>query len=83
MAKHSVKGSKRSEPPAELNFKKLKFVGFGLGALDRYEAEKSRTVVLDEDVAAVFQDAKGVNSVLRAFIKATTTMTKGRRRKSA
>jgi hypothetical protein len=86
MPKPSATKHKRSSAtdlPAELDFKKLKFVGFGLDALDRYEAERNRTIVLDQDVAAIFHDAKAVNSVLRAFIEATGTGAKNRRKKSA
>ncbi len=81
MKKRSGTRRKRIEPPAEIDFGKARFIGFGLDALDRYEAEKARTLVLDEDVAKVFRDAKSVNSVLRAFIDAITPKTG--KRKSA
>lgn len=41
--------------------------------------EGYRTVVLDPDIAAVFQDSESVNAVLRALI---TTMPKKRRAKA-
>ena len=75
--------AKRPDPPAELDFRKARFVGFGLDALKRYEAERSRTIVLDEDVAKVFQDPQAVNSLLRAIIEASGSTNRNRRRKSA
>lgn len=82
MKKRSGTRRKPIEPPAEIDFGKARFVGRGLDALERYEAEKARTLVLDEDVAKVFRDAKSVNAVLRAFIDAAMPGT-GKRKRSA
>ena len=88
MPKRNVKASKarsakRDDVPAELDFRKLEVVGFGLDSLDIYEARKLRTIVLDQDVAKVFHDGTAVNSVSRAFIEATGSTGKNRKRKSA
>jgi len=86
MAKRNVKASRSKssgDVPSELDFRKLRFVGFGLDALDRYEADNARTIVLDKDVAEVFRGGKAVNSVLRAFISAASPSGRNRRRKSA
>jgi hypothetical protein len=56
------------EVPAEADFGKLKFVGFGLDALERQVA-KHTTVVLDSDVAQIFRSSKSVNTVLRGIIQ--------------
>jgi hypothetical protein len=57
------------ELPDELDFSKLKFVGFGADALERHAASQRKTVVLDSDVARVFGSSESVNTVLRGIIQ--------------
>ena len=54
--------------PNELDFRKLTPIGFGLKALDAFEAGSRRIVELDPDVAKVFKNSQSVNDVLRAII---------------
>lgn len=70
------------ELPSELDFSKLRYVGRGLGALQRYAAEKDRTIVLDEDVAKVFTTARKANNALRTLLKQSSGSGR-RQRKSA
>jgi hypothetical protein len=75
MAKRNAKTTKSHsqhddfELPDELNFGKLKFIGFGVDALERHAAGQRKTVVLDSDVARVFGSSESVNTVLRGIIK--------------
>ena len=60
------RGEMAEDPPAELDFAKLKLVGRGPKAI---EAAARRTVVpLDPDVSAVFTSAREVNTALRGLI---------------
>ncbi len=75
MSKRNAKTSKSHSPhdsyelPREVNFKKLKFIGFGVDALERYAAKRPTTVTLDSDVARWFNDSESVNTVLRGIIR--------------
>jgi hypothetical protein len=67
------------ELPAELDFSKLKPVGFGSDSLEN--AQRRTTIELDIDVARVFSTSESVNRILRAIIQGLTRTKK--RRKSA
>src|SRR5438552_3850352 len=69
------------ELPRELDFRKLKFIGFGLDALERHVARQRMTVTLDSDVACVFGASESVNTVLRGIIRSLSAASK--RKKSA
>lgn len=68
------------ELPDELDFTRLRYVGRGLSALERYVAEKNRTIVLDEDVARAFPTAKHANQALRELIRNEAVASKKRKR---
>ena len=69
------------ELPRELDFSKLKFIGFGVEALERHVASQRKTVTLDSDVAKVFGTSESVNTVLRGIIQSLLAANK--RKKSA
>ena len=75
MPKRNAKAAKPRSPhdnyelPREVNFKKLKFIGFGLDALERYADKRPTMVTLDSDVARWFNDSESVNTVLRGIIQ--------------
>jgi hypothetical protein len=69
------------ELPRELDFSKLKFIGFGLDSLQRHVATQRKTVTLDSDVAKVFGTSESVNTVLRGIIQSLLAANK--RKKSA
>jgi hypothetical protein len=87
MPKRISKTTKNRSPhdeyglPAEIDFSKLKFIGFGVDALERHIAKQSTTVVLDSDVAKVFGTSESVNTVLRGIIQ--SLLVAGKRKKSA
>src|SRR5580658_8128731 len=67
------------ELPKELNFDKLKFVGFGIEALERQAADRPKTVTLDSDVARWFSDSESVNKVLRGIIQSLSSTKRQRK----
>jgi hypothetical protein len=75
MARRNAKTVKTRSPhddyelPDELNFSKLKFIGFGADSLERRAARQRKTIILDSDVARVFGSSESVNTVLRGIIK--------------
>jgi hypothetical protein len=76
--------------PANLDPRKLRFVGFGLGALPPYREAGKRSiaktgvsVTLETDVAAVFKSSESVNKVLRAIIVSMPGNKKRKKRKAA
>lgn len=69
--------------PAELDFRKLKFVGVGLDVLEKHIARKAMTVHLDPDVAQGFQDERAVNDALRLVLRLRDVPSGIKRRKSA
>jgi hypothetical protein len=69
--------------PAELDPKKLKFVGFGLDALRKHAAAKRRTVELEPDLARDFPDAKAVNSALRTLREIQRMVQPAKQRRTA
>ncbi len=87
MARRNAKPAKSRSPhddyelPAELNLSKLEFIGFGVDALERHFASQRKTIILDSDVARVFDSSESVNTVLRGIIKSLVIARK--RRKSA
>jgi hypothetical protein len=52
-----------------VNFNKLKFIGFGIEAMERPLAGRPRKITLDSDVARWFSDSESVNTVLRGIIQ--------------
>jgi hypothetical protein len=87
MARRNAKTAKSRSPhddyelPAELNFGKLKFIGFGADALERHATRQRTTITLDSDVARVFGSSESVNTVLRGIIQSLVAARK--RKKSA
>ena len=53
--------------PAELDFRRLKFIGRGPKAIET--ASRRKVVPLDPDVARIFDNAKAVNQALRGLIQ--------------
>jgi hypothetical protein len=90
MRKRSAKRTKAKSAhdnydlPDELDFNKLKFVGFGIDALERHAASKKmRTVSLDPDVAQKFHSTEEVNEALRLVQKLREIGKPVKRKKSA
>jgi len=87
MPRRNVKTDRSRSPhddyelPAELNFSKLRFIGFGVDALERHAAGQRMTITLDSDVAQVFGTSESVNTVLRGIIQSLVAARK--RKKSA
>jgi hypothetical protein len=87
MARRKAKTAKSRSPhddyelQAELNFGKLKFIGFGVDALERHATRQRTTITLDSDVARVFDSSESVNTVLRGIIQSLVAARK--RKKSA
>jgi hypothetical protein len=85
MSRRNAKTRKSRSPhddydlPAELDFSKLKFVGFGLDALERHAGKRGAIVTLDSDVARVFRTSESVNTVLRGIIRSLSAA-KGRKK---
>jgi hypothetical protein len=71
MADTSKVDDPQYDPLDDFDVEKAEVIGFGLEALDAYIAEKrSRTIVLDKDVAARFPTSDDVNSALRVLMRA-------------
>ena len=71
------------ELPEEVDFRKTRFIGFGLDALDRHDARtRMPTIALDPDVAQ-FRTAEEVNEALRLVQKMRAIGKSAKRRKSA
>jgi len=69
--------------PRELDFSKLRVVGVGLNALEKYVASKRKTIELEPDVAKDFPTAKAVNEGLRKLREIQKMMQSVKRRKTA
>lgn len=87
MPKRNAKTPKRRSPhddyelPARLDFSELRFIGFGVDALERHASRQRTTITLDSDVARVFASSESVNTVLRGIIQSLLAARK--RKKSA
>jgi hypothetical protein len=68
--------------PSNLDPTKLRFVGFGLGALHKHAAGKRKMVELEPDVAKEFASAEQVNNALR-LVKRLREIGKPKHRKTA
>jgi hypothetical protein len=68
--------------PAELDFRKLRYVGRGVESLRDWNRRRRRTIELDRDVASEFTDAAQVNEALR-LVKRLREVGRHGRRKSA
>jgi len=82
----SVKSSHDNyELPTEVDFKKTKFIGFGLEALDRHIAAKTvvRQVTLASDVANDFTTDEEINNALRLVQQLKLVVKPVSRKKSA
>ena len=73
------------ELPDELDFAKLRYVGRGVGALDRHIARKKslRTIELAADVAEAFRSEAEVNEALRLVQKMREIGKAAKRKKTA
>jgi len=68
--------------PAELDIRKLRYVGRGIESLRDWNRRRRRTIELDRDVANEFTDAAQVNEALR-LVKRLREVGRQGRRKSA
>jgi hypothetical protein len=71
--------------PKQLDFRKLRYVGIGLDALDRHVARKqaARMIRLAPDVAEAFRSDEEVNEALRLVRKMRELGRTLKRKKSA
>lgn len=79
----SKQWEKTYDLPRELDFSKLRVVGFGLDALRKHVAAKRKLVELEPDVAKAYPTSKAVNDGLRRLLQIEQIVQPAKRKKPA